>query len=573
MTTHAIPLLHRLAKLAEQAGLSTVAAELVDDRIPALESGRVSVVVLGEFNHGKSTLINGLLGDEVLPMGITPTTALITRILHAPQSGVTVHYRDGSADRTVSLTELNEVIREDNDRIEHVEVFHPAKLLDEQVMVVDTPGVNDISQQRVEVTYGIVPRADVILFVLDATQVLKKTELRFIEKRLLTGLRERLIFAINKADRLDAEELEEVQRYARERLEALLGPVDIFPLSAKRAMREGDEGFDRLRAHLEDFLRRRRDQILLDSAISTGLRSGSVLLGSLQIKRRGYLLEREELETRISTVREKLQESRRAISENLARIEDSTEQLTATARHNLQDFRDAFLAALPREIEKVAADDVQKHLPGFIEDCFRRFLEHEGRALAKALESLAEEIIAITNENIRETVDTLQEELGVNPEDLDIRIDTTAYDVSVFALGAFGVSILLFINAIVGGLIALATPVLAFVLKDKLEGRIKAKATEVGLETIQAASVKAEEELVRLVDDFGSRLRSFVEDAGDRLYRQINETLSLVLTERKGENFDQAALTEGALATESAVREVVTTLRSMREALWGDVTP
>src|SRR5690606_27474621 len=143
----------------------------------------------------------------------------------------------------------------------------------------------------------------------------------FIEQRLLTGLRERLIFVLGKVDRLEPEEAEEVERYARERLEALLGPVELFPMSARRAMKDGDDGFDRFKEHLTGFLARRRETILLDSAIGTGLRSGSALLGNIQIKRRSYQLELDELETRVASVKEKLNESRRAISQNVAQID------------------------------------------------------------------------------------------------------------------------------------------------------------------------------------------------------------------------------------------------------------
>jgi len=568
MTSMDTALVHlkRLASLAQAAGLKTVADELILERIPALESGALSVVVLGEFNHGKSTLLNALLGADVLPVGITPTTAVITRIVNG-NPGVTVVFDDGK-EQAVDRSDLEALVRDENDRVRHVIVRHPTSALAERVVLVDTPGVNDISQQRVEVTYGIVPRADVVILVLDATQVLKRTELRFIEKRLLSGLRDRLMFVIGKVDRLEDDEADEVERYARQRLEALLGPVEIFPLSARRAQRGGDPGFDRFKTHLERFLSQRRDLILLDSALSTGLRSGGALLGNLQIKRRSYQMATAELETRVQTVRDKLHESRRVISQNVARIEEATTNLTATARHNLSEFRDAFLDALPREIEKVSAEDVKKYLAGFIEDCFRTFLEKEGRALGKSLERLAEEIIAVTNQNLRETVDALNEELGVDPDALNVTIDSRAYDFSVFALGAFGVSVLVFINALVGGLIALATPVVAFVLKDRLDARVKGLATKAGMDTITVASTHAEKELVAMIEDFGKRLSEFVESAGDRLYRQINDALGTVLKEKAVVGSDSDALERTACVAEGDAREVVEALLAERKDLW-----
>jgi small GTP-binding protein len=564
----ALTQLQQLARLAQDAGLQTVARELTDERIPALRDGRLSLVVLGEFNHGKSTLINALLGAPVLPTGITPTTSVITRLVHGATPSATVRTMD-DRDEVVPLKQLGEWVVRENQNVRHIEVRYPAELLAAQVELVDTPGVNDISQQKVEVTYGIVPRADLVLFLLDATQVLKHSELRFIEQRLLGGLGERLIFVISKIDRLDAEEAEEVIRYARERLEASLGAgVLIFPISAKRAVKpEGDPGFEKLRAHMLEYLRRQREHILLDSALATGLRSGSALLGNLKIKLRGYQMSRQELDARVIAVRQKLRDSQRVIAQNVAQIDDACGHLRDQAQQHLNDFRDAFLASLPREVEKASAEDVQRYLPGFIEDCFRRFLDAEGRSTARALETLAEEIIAVTSENLKETLGALQRELGIDPSALTVNIDSTAYDVSVFAMGAFGVSVLIF-NMLLGSLIALATPVVALVLKDKLEARIKQKATETGLDAVRAASDRVRVELVRVIDDFANRLRQFIEDAGDRLYRQIDEALRAVASERDGLNPDTPALEARATAIEAEARALVSLMQTRRQSLW-----
>src|SRR5262249_54648192 len=72
-----------LADLAGAAGMKTLRADLIDTRIPKLEDERFHLVVLGEFNHGKSTFVNALLGADVLPTGITPTTAAINHVVYA----------------------------------------------------------------------------------------------------------------------------------------------------------------------------------------------------------------------------------------------------------------------------------------------------------------------------------------------------------------------------------------------------------------------------------------------------------------------------------------------------------
>ena len=69
--------------------------------------------------------------------------------------------------------------------VKYVEVGWPAEILKDKVTLVDTPGVNDINEQRAEITYGYIPRADAVLFLLDGAQVLKQSERAFLEQRIL----------------------------------------------------------------------------------------------------------------------------------------------------------------------------------------------------------------------------------------------------------------------------------------------------------------------------------------------------------------------------------------------------
>src|SRR5688572_29396061 len=120
-----------LGRIAERAGMRTLAGDIQRDRIPKLREERFHLVVLGEFNHGKSTFVNALLGAPVLPTGITPTTATINRVVWAevPAAQAVTHKGE-----TVRLTpkELEEWVTVEGGRaaeVSHVEVGYPAELL------------------------------------------------------------------------------------------------------------------------------------------------------------------------------------------------------------------------------------------------------------------------------------------------------------------------------------------------------------------------------------------------------------------------------------------------------------
>lgn len=571
---HVTGYLDELAEMAQRSGLRSIHQEVVEERLPALEAGQVSLVVLGEFNHGKSTVVNALLGQEVLPMGITPTTAVITHLVHADAPRAAIKERRGGALREVSYEGLGELIRheeESTEEPEYVEIGYPNDFLSEGLILVDTPGVNDISRQKVEITYGYLPRADVILYVLDATQVLKKSEVSFIRDRLLKANRDRILFVLGKLDALSEDEAREVEAYARQRLETLIGPVELFAFSARAALDAQKKGqapsgeFEAFRSYVQQFVRERKEAIVLDSALGGALRIAAMIEQNLAIKRQGYRLEQAELEERIRAVHARLKESRRVISENLDRVDERSAGIAATARHNLRVFADGFAEALPVQVERAEAKDVKRYLSRWIQDTFQKWLEDEGQEIAQGLEELAEETIEVTNQSMREVVGALREELGMG-EGLDLEIDTIGYDVSVFALGTLGVSVWLFANALVGGVLTLATPILAMVLKGKGDERLKDRAKKEGVAAVREATEAIEAELMRMIHSYSDRLKEFIEHAGDRLYGQIEEALEQVQSDREAEG-DRDKLIAEVDARADEVRRLARMIKATRERL------
>ena len=194
-----------LGAAAEAVGLHSVARDVREARLPKLDEERFTIVVLGEFNHGKSTFVNSLLGQDVLPTGITPTTASINHVVYAPNPTARVVFTSGES-RNLDPSQLKEwvtVAGGHASEVAYVELGFPSELLTNNVVLVDTPGVNDLNEQRAEVTYGYVPRADAVVFLLDAGQALKDSEREFLRSRVLESARDRLIFVLGKMDLLN----------------------------------------------------------------------------------------------------------------------------------------------------------------------------------------------------------------------------------------------------------------------------------------------------------------------------------------------------------------------------------
>ncbi len=166
--------------------------------------------------------------------------------------------------------------------------------------------MNDLSLQRADITYSYIPRADAVLFLLDAGQILKESERVFLNDKLLKASRDKIVFVITKWDLLSSEEQREALAYANKHLSTLVREPVVFPVSAEAAL-AGDmrgSGLPELVAHLTRFLAEERGRILLDNALGEGLTVAELLSKGIDARRRSIQMKTEEIDRRIAAHRE-----------------------------------------------------------------------------------------------------------------------------------------------------------------------------------------------------------------------------------------------------------------------------
>ena len=585
--------LGRLAEAADVAGLGSVARDIRSVRVPKLDEERFSLVILGEFNHGKSTFVNALLGTPVLPTGITPTTAVLAHLSHGPvlraelvlESGerrpieparladfATV---EGLAANAAAAPRAGGDVGDVGSRggaIHHIDLQIPAPVLEGRLTIVDTPGVNDINEQRAEITYGYIPRADAAVFLLDGTQILTASERQFLEERILRSSRERLIFVIAKIDLLDDAELAETTRFAREHLARIVPEPAIFAVSARRELagKRDTSGFAPLLDHIGATVGTDRRRLLLDHALADAGRLSAFVRQSLAMRRRSLDLPLPVLEERIARARARLASGQKGLDAAAGTIRAETAALKARVRQDLAAFAGEFRDQLAADLEKIDGHAIRRYLSFFIQDTWKAWLEAEGEMVAAELERLAEKILEVASENVRDVTDAVSAELGPTETKIDLSIDTLKYDASVFALGALGTTVFLFVNGLVGGVLALAAPVLAVVLRGKIGREIKAEAKQRAPESVDRVAAFLGPKLDEAIDTFGARLSEFVAQAGAALARGIAEVLDRALTEKRA-HADVAGATTEATAIEAAVRELKAIdeqIADVRQTVW-----
>ncbi|MGL6107304.1 dynamin family protein [Romboutsia sp.] len=208
-----------------------------------IENDFYTVVVVGEFKRGKSTFINAILGDDILPVDVTPTTATINAVMWNEEKKLHVHKTDGNVEELeLNYENLNKYVASrkfDHSSINYLKIGMPADILKNNVVLIDTPGVDDLNKQRVDVTYNIIPRADAVIFLLDSTNAVRRTEKEFLENNILKEGINKVLFVANFIDEIDEDEdVEEVIEDISTRLSNILkmGPVQVLPVSAREAL-------------------------------------------------------------------------------------------------------------------------------------------------------------------------------------------------------------------------------------------------------------------------------------------------------------------------------------------------
>jgi GTP-binding protein EngB required for normal cell division len=560
-----------LSDVAERVGAKSLRERVERDLVKKLEEDRFHLVVVGEFNHGKSSFVNALLGETALAVGVTPTTAAIHHLKYAETPCAEVVYSSGKRE-SIPFGEVRKFAvggGGSTEQVDFLEIGYPAPILKERILLVDTPGVNDLSLQRSDITYSYIPRADAVLFLLDAGQILKESERIFLQDKLLKASRDKIVFVITKWDILSPEEQKEAFDYARTQLKNLVKDPIVFAISAETALagKTAESGMPELLAHLTTFLAEERGRILLDNALGEGLNVGALLGKGVDARRRAASMKTEEILRRIALLEQDLAGQAGNIEQRRIKIREEIAGIKVGARKDLDRFVEETIRQLPNVIDAAKQEDLKQYLPAFLEDTFKKWAEAEAKEIGQKLEELAERTIALVREDANETTKRVAQTLGSDVKRLDVQIDTFRYDAGIAALFAVGLGVM-FVNVLVGGLLTLAAPVLALVLRDRIDAEYKQRAKEMAPDVVRQAAEKAAPKLDEMIEDFAARLDAWVVNAGEELHREVLEVLTSARIQREGGEKDEATILTDVETQQRLLDEAIVNVETLRKGLW-----
>lgn len=507
-------------------------AEALDE---AVADPRIRIVVCGEWNTGKSSLINALLGQpDLLPVDVNPCSSYITVVEHSAQPVFYVRRRGVEEPLTdETFLSLTAAQAQDPD-IELLRVGSPNMWPGEEVVLVDTPGLEDLDQTRAEVTLGYIPSADVVLLVLAAPTGPRGTERAFVRNHLTSREIRRVIVVLNKIDLLN--ESEDVQRLAdhtRRSLADLLPDSPIVPLSACTwiSAREGDRGWldhtggiAALRAEILKVVRRERLTI---------------------IRRRFYLPARQwldEIRLRVKAEEAALGQTlaeteqtvarhRKQAAEMMAKVDDLFNEAKKKIRAGLTPWLEGVPQRLDQMVQNILAE--VEDLPdlaavrSYVND---RVLE---RRVAVEFRSLCHEL----ETHMLETVRTLDKEDWVSglqmpfPEEVSARLTVPEVQSLLLHVPEFVINIFeaILLNPLFPG--GLITAILARLGLDKLLKGIPIIRPILPANFLKNHLVSAiRTSLAHVQEQAESAIRDAAEDAMKDMFAQIRSQLDRKIT-------------------------------------------
>jgi GTP-binding protein EngB required for normal cell division len=278
--------LRALREVIKQRGSETRLWQC-DDLMVKLAEDRFTLAVLGQFKRGKSSLMNAIIGRELLPVGVLPLTSAITILRYGPQERLLIRRENMSLPppEEFPVQQLAEFVTEIGNpgnckQVKTATIETPLVFLRRGLEFVDTPGVGSVIEANTATTMNFLPDCDAVLFVTSVDSPFTCVELEFLEN-IRQHVR-KIFFIVNKTDLLGADERREVLDFVGDTILRRMGTdnVKIFPISSRlglAAKRNGDRsdalasGLTDLETTLASFLSGEKASVFLTAIIERAL--------------------------------------------------------------------------------------------------------------------------------------------------------------------------------------------------------------------------------------------------------------------------------------------------------------
>lgn len=380
-----------------ETALTSCATRLADLK-KRLEEERFHLAVLGQFKRGKSTLLNAILGESILPSAVIPLTSIPVFVHPAKSLHIQVNFTEGHA-RSISPSEIAEFVTEEKNpqnrkHVRSLEIGHCAPLLSHGIVLIDTPGIGSTFTHNTLTTLGFLPQCDAALFLVSVDPPITEVEVEFL--RAVRKQIDRIFFVLNKVDYLDAVELQQAETFLLRVLREQVGVqegIELFSISARQGLEAKTKadtslwessGMMTLESRIVGFAAREKTATLQRIITRRALDIGSEVTLHIDLEKRSLEIPLEDLNQRIDIFNVKLHEifaKRQAVSDILAGeqrraaqfIEDRSDEVREKVFSQLKPWMKKFFSEVsrsmrPKDLEEQFRERIEEVLPELFEE-------------------------------------------------------------------------------------------------------------------------------------------------------------------------------------------------------------
>lgn len=428
----------------------------IDQSRKKLAEHKFSVGIMGEFKRGKSTVINALLGAEIMPADILPCTATMNRVTYDLTPHAQVITSDGSAmDVPVDqikdyVTKLNEESDKRSESVDEAIVYYPCKFCQNGVDIVDTPGLNDDDRMD-RISEQVIPKLDAVIMVVVPGAPFGKSEADFVRNKLVGSDLGRLIFLVNKIDTIRPRERERCVQDIRNRIQtavldkmaevygngskeyqeakAKLGNIRIFPISAADALDgrlEGDQelvtesGIAAFEKELTYMLTVERGALELAAPLSNLLRTSEEVIQTAETRKNSLSLSNDTFRQKQQEALERINRLRNDKRAENKKIKAAGQEIRVSLMPQAAEFYQELEKKLYDAIDQVKIDEkslamdagkaaaaqrIEEAVQSTLQEQMSYFCE---RMKSKVMESIGKEASRLTDFTSKIGMDTQQ---------------------------------------------------------------------------------------------------------------------------------------------------------------------
>ena len=404
-----------------------------------LEHNIFNIVVMGQFKRGKTSLINTLIGDDLLPVAVVPLTSIATIITYGEDTKISVCFNDGRCE-TIEINQLADYVTEKGNPknikdVAEVYITYPSKYLKDGVRLVDTPGVGSVYQHNTDVAYHYLPKSDAVFFLVSVDQPMSQNELDFLKD--VKEYSSKIFFILNKKDYLNDKELLESVEFIKNVLSEIYQSPKIYPISAKMALLAKKEnnpdmlkksGIEDFLAELNRFLMEEKGNVLLEAVTKHILKALMQTEFEIDLEIKSMKMPLGELEEKLKLFEEKKTEILQKKSDFEILLEGEIKNLIKNVlEEDINNHKKQLTTALQKELEKKYLEN--KKLPlnelyktledaviGEIKLAFDKWMPKEDEKLSKMFEKICNRFSIDVDNIIEELVTFASELFGENRE-------------------------------------------------------------------------------------------------------------------------------------------------------------